>query len=71
MPRKAEYITSNMRINPMRVIGHFLFSADLRKPVVVVGTDKKGELYVASSHDGKAANSLMTKAIRFIKKGPE
>ena len=40
-------------------------------PLVVAGYDSDGKLYVASTVGGKATNSVLTNAIRYIKIGPE
>ena len=66
---KIKYVDDNMRVNPIKVIFTALFKLDLRRTMIIVGHKKNGELYVASSDSGKNANSVLTKAIRFLKIG--
>jgi hypothetical protein len=72
MPRKANYIKENMHVAPYRVWYNAMKSIDWKQPIVVVGR-KKGtsDLYVASTDSGQIANSLMAKAMNFIKLGYE
>lgn len=69
MPKKVTYIQENMHVSPFRVLWNFIRAVDFRQPLVVVGRTDKGELYVASTDSGQTTNSLLTKAIRFIKIG--
>lgn len=66
---KIKYVEDNMRVNPLKVIFLALFKLDLRRTMVITGHKKDGTLYVASSDSGKNANSVLTKAIRFLKIG--
>ena len=72
MPRKANYIKENMHVPAFRVWYGAMKEIDWKQPIVVVGR-KKGtnELYVASTDSGRFANSLMAKAMNFLKLGYE
>ena len=71
MPRKAVYIEENMHVAPHRVWYNAMKSIDWRQPIVIVGRQKNGDLYVASTDNGKFANSLMSKAMNFLKTGKD
>ncbi len=72
MPRKIEYVTDNMKISKMKVLMGALRLLDADQPIVVVGRQKgTSELYVASTDSAKTANSLMTKAMNFLRIGYE
>jgi hypothetical protein len=71
MPRKAVYIKENMHVAPHRVWYNAMRGLDWRQPIVIVGRKKNGELYVASTDSGKLANSLLAKAMNFLKLGYE
>lgn len=72
MPRKAIYIEENMHVSPLRVLYFVITRVDLRQPVVVVGRAKgTNELYVASTDSAQLANSLLAKAMNFLKVGYE
>lgn len=72
MPRKANYIEENMHVRPYRVWYNAMQKIDWKQPIVIIGR-KKGtnELFVASTDSGKLANSLMAKAMNFLKLGYE
>lgn len=68
MPRKANYIVENMHVPAYRVWYNSMKQIDWRQPIVIVGRTKgTSELYVASTDSGKLANSLLAKAMDFIK----
>lgn len=71
MPRKATYIKENMHVAPHRVWYGAMRGLDWRQPIVIVGRKKNGDLYVASTDSGKLANSLLSKAMNFLKIGYE
>ena len=71
MPRKAVYIKENMHVAPYRVWYNAMRGIDWKQPIVIVGRQKNGELYVASTDSGKLANSLLAKAMNFLKVGYE
>jgi hypothetical protein len=71
MPRKAVYIKENMHVRPYRVWYDAMKDIDWKQPIVIVGRQKNGELYVASTDSGKLANSLLAKAMNFLKVGYE
>lgn len=68
MPRKAKYVEENMHVPAFRVWYHAMRGIDWKQPIVIVGREKgTNELYVASTDSGKLANSLLAKAMDFIK----
>lgn len=68
MPKKRTYIEENMHIAPYRVWYNAMKKVDWRQPVVIVGRKKKtNELFVASTDSGQLANSLLSKAMNFIR----
>lgn len=68
MPSKRTYIEENMHVPAYRVWYHAMKQIDWRQPVVIVGRTKgTNELYVASTDSGKLANSLLAKAMDFIR----
>lgn len=70
MPRKANYIQENMHVPAFRVWYNAMKKIDWKQPIVLVGREKgTNELYVASTDSGKLANSLLAKAMNFIKIG--
>lgn len=70
MPRKANYIEENMHVRPYRVWYNAMRDIDWKQPIVIVGRQKgTNELFVASTDSGKLANSLLAKAMNFIKIG--
>lgn len=69
MPRKAVYIEENMHVKPTRVWYEAMRGLDWRQPIVIVGRKKNGDLYVASTDSGQLANSLLAKAMNFLKIG--
>lgn len=72
MPRKASYIEENMHVAPYRVWYNSMRNIDWKQPIVIVGREKgTNELFVASTDSGKLANSLLAKAMSFIKIGNE
>lgn len=72
MPRKARYIEENMHIAPHRVWYGAMRKLDWRQPIVIVGREKgSNNLFVSSTDSGKLANSLLAKAMNFIKLGYE
>jgi len=72
MPRKAKYIEENMHVAPYRVWYSAMQKLDWKQPIVIVGRQKgSNDLYVASTDNGKLANSLLAKAMNFLKIGYE
>lgn len=71
MPRKAVYIEENMHVAPHRVWYNAMRGLDWKQPIVIVGRQKNGDLYVAGTDSGKMTNSLLSKAMNFLKVGYE
>ena len=68
MPRKVNYIEENMHVPAFRVWYNAMKGIDWKQPIVIVGRRKgTSELYVASTDSGKTANSLLAKAMNFLK----
>lgn len=67
MPKKRTYIEENMHVTPIRVLMSAITKLDLRQPIVIVGRQKNNELFVASTDSGQLANSLLAKAMNFIR----
>ena len=72
MPRKAKYIEENMNVPAHRVWYNAMRKVDWRQPIVIVGRQKgTNDLFVASTDSGQFANSLLAKAMNFLKIGYE
>lgn len=68
MPRKTNYVKENMHVAPHRVWYYAMKNIDWRQPIVIIGREKgTNQLYVASTDNGKMANSLMAKAMAWLK----
>ncbi len=72
MPRKAKYIEENMHTGSTRIWYEAMKSIDWKQPVAIVGY-KKGtsDIFVASTDSGQITNSLLAKAMNFLKIGYE
>ncbi len=68
MPRKATYREDLMGARPTRVWYDAMAKIDWSQPVVIAGR-KKGtdELFITSTSNGQATNSLLAKAMSFLK----
>ncbi len=70
MPRKVKYIEENMHVPPYKVWYGAMRNIDWKQPIVIVGREKgTNELYVAATDSAKLTNSLMAKAMSFLKIG--
>lgn len=67
MPRKVKYINENMHVPAYQVWYNAMKAIDWKQPIVLIGRTKNGDLFVSSTDSGKIANSLLAKAMNFLK----
>jgi len=63
----SKIVGEDVWISPRRVLWAALWKGF--KNIVIVGEDEDGNIEVFGTAGGKKSNSMMTKAIRYIKNG--
>lgn len=67
--KTPKYIEENMHVNPTRMFWNAIRKLDFKQPIVIVGRDSNSDLFVSSTDSGQLANSILAKAMNFIKNG--